>query len=145
MKVYTIGFTKKSASKFFELIRESGAQRLIDIRLNNVSQLAGYTKKDDLAYFVQEICGIQYEHVPDLAPTREILHAYRNEHKNWDTFENAFLSLMKERGVEKLPLRQRIANACLLCSEDQPANCHRRLVAEYLGRHWGNIEIIHLT
>ena len=145
MKVYTIGFTKKPASRFFELLRESGAKCLMDIRLNNVSQLAGYTKRDDLAYFVQEICGMQYEHMPDLAPTQEILGAYRNEHKNWDTFENAFLSLMKVRGVEKLLLRRRIANACLLCSEDQPEHCHRRLVAEYLGRHWGDIEIIHLT
>lgn len=144
MKVYTIGFTKKPASKFFELLRESGARRLVDVRLNNVSQLAGFAKKDDLEYFLQKICRMKYIHLPELAPTSEMLDAYRKEHRDWDTYEREFLSLMDKRRISKKGLKRTINNACLLCSEDKPDYCHRRLVAEYLSRHWGDIEIVHL-
>ena len=144
MKVYTIGFTKKSASDFFGLLRDSGAKCLVDVRLNNVSQLAGFAKRDDLEYFANEICRMGYVHLPELAPTKEILDAYRKEHRDWDTYERQFLSLMDERRVEKMGIRQLVSNGCLLCSEDKPHRCHRRLVAEYLQRHWGDIEIVHL-
>ena len=144
MKVYTIGFTKKSASDFFGLLRESGAKRLVDIRLNNVSQLAGFAKKDDLEYFLHKICRIKYNHMPELAPTKEMLDAYRNEHHDWDTYEREFLALMDLRRIGKRGIKKIISNGCLLCSEDKPEFCHRRLVAEYLRRHWGDIEIIHL-
>ena len=144
MKVYTIGFTKKSASDFFGLLRESGAKRLVDIRLNNVSQLAGFAKKDDLEYFLHKICRIKYNHMPELAPTKEMLDAYRNEHHDWDTYEREFLALMDLRRIGKRGIKRIISNGCFLCSEDKPDFCHRRLVAEYLQRHWGDIEIIHL-
>ena len=144
MKVYTIGFTKKSASDFFGLLRESGAKRLVDIRLNNVSQLAGFAKKDDLEYFLHKICRIKYNHMPELAPTKEMLDAYRNEHHDWDTYEREFLALMDLRRIGKRGIKRIISNGCLLCSEDKPEFCHRRLVAEYLQHHWGDIEIIHL-
>ena len=144
MKVYTIGFTKKSASEFFELLQESGAKRLVDVRLNNVSQLAGFAKKDDLEYFLRKICKMNYVHLPDLAPTKEMLGAYRSGHLDWQTYERQFLALMDERLVAKKAIKRTIANACLLCSEDTPEHCHRRLVAEYLHRHWGNVEIVHL-
>ena len=145
MKVYTIGFTKKPASDFFELLRDSGAKRLVDVRLNNVSQLAGFAKKNDLEYFLQKICRIKYVHMPELAPTSEMLDAYRKEHLNWDTYEREFLDLMDERRISKKGIRRTIANSCLLCSEDKPEYCHRRLVAEYLQRNWGDLEIIHLS
>ena len=144
MKVYTIGFTKKSASDFFELLHESGVKRLVDVRLNNVSQLAGFAKKNDLEYFLQKICRIKYIHMPDLAPTSEMLDAYRKEHRDWDIYERQFLALMDERRISKKGIKRTIANSCLLCSEDTPEHCHRRLVAEYLQREWGDLEIIHL-
>lgn len=143
-KVYTIGFTKKSASEFFGLLKESGAKRVVDVRLNNVSQLAGFAKRDDLEYFLRQICRMDYVHMPDLAPTKEMLDAYRKEHGDWQTYEREFLALMDARRVAKRGIKRIIANACLLCSEDTPDNCHRRLVAEYLRRHWGDVEITHL-
>lgn len=144
MKVYTIGFTKKSASDFFELLGQSGAKRLVDVRLNNVSQLAGFAKKGDLEYFLQKICRMQYVHLPELAPTSEMLEAYRKDHRDWETYERQFLALMDERRTSKKGIKRIIANSCLLCSEDKPEHCHRRLVAEYFNRHWGDVEIIHL-
>ena len=144
MRVYTIGFTKKSASEFFELLQKSGAERVVDVRLNNVSQLAGFAKKNDLEYFLREICDMDYVHLPDLAPTKEMLDDYRSSHRDWQTYERQFLDLMDDRRVAKQAIKRTIANACLLCSEDTPEHCHRRLVAEYLHRHWGNVEIVHL-
>lgn len=144
MRVYTIGFTKISASDFFELLRESGAKRLVDVRLNNVSQLAGFAKRDDLEYFLQKLCRIKYIHLPELAPTKEMLDAYRNDHRDWDIYEREFIDLMTQRRIEKMGIKRIISNSCLLCSEDKPDNCHRRLVAEYLNRYWGDVEIVHL-
>src|SRR5688500_4920514 len=100
MKVFTIGFTKKTARKFFEILRTSGAKRVVDVRLNNVSQLAGFAKKDDLAYFLKEICGMDYVHLPDLAPTQEMLDQYKKERGDWATYEARFLDLMKQRRIE---------------------------------------------
>ncbi len=144
MRIYTLGFTKKSAESFFEILRASGVERVIDVRLNNVSQLAGFTKRDDLAYFLKHVCGMGYEHMPDLAPTQELLKAYRDRAITWDDYESQFLALMAERRVEDLPIRDVIDNACLLCSEESADQCHRRLVAEYLQGKWGDLEIIHL-
>lgn len=144
MRVYTIGFTKKSAGEFFELLRESGAKRLVDVRLSNISQLSGFAKRDDLEYFLDKICRMKYHHLPELAPTRDMLDAYRREHKNWETYESQFLALLTQRRVEKMGIKRIISNSCLLCSEDTPEHCHRKLVAKYLQRHWGNVEIIHL-
>ena len=145
MKVYTIGFTKKSAADFFGLLQDSGAKRLVDVRLNNVSQLSGFAKKDDLQYFLNKICGMEYVHLPEFAPTKEILDAYRKEHHDWETYERQFLALMDERRIGKKGIKRLISNGCLLCSEEKPEHCHRRLVAEYLERHWGNVEIVHLV
>lgn len=144
MTVFTIGFTKKPARRFFSLLRESGAQRLVDVRLNNVSQLAGFAKRDDLVYFLSEICGIEYVHVPDLAPTREMLDDYRKRRIDWATYEARFLDLMQERRIDERISRDIVSNGCLLCSEDKPHRCHRRLVAEHLKRRWGSVDITHL-
>ena len=144
MKLFTIGFTKKSARRFFEMLRNSGAKRVVDVRLNNISQLAGFAKKDDLAYFLKEICGMEYVHLLELAPTQEILDEYKKQRGDWKTYETQFLALMKQRRIEETLPREAIADGCLLCSEDKPHQCHRRLVAEYLKQHWGDVDIKHI-
>ena len=116
----------------------------MDVRLNNVSQLAGFSKKDDLEYFVNKVCKMKYLHLPDLAPTPELLSAYREKSIDWNTYEREFLGLMDLRRVGKMGIKRKIDNSCLLCSEDKPERCHRRLVAEYLDRQWGGMEIVHL-
>ena len=144
MKVFTIGFTKKSAREFFGKLRRPGLQRLIDVRLNNVSQLAGFSKRDDLQFFCDAILSIQYVHLPELAPTQEMLDEYRKNRGGWPDYETNFLSLMAKRKVEDTVAREVIDGGCLLCSEATPENCHRRLVAEYLQRKWGDVEIEHI-
>ncbi len=142
--LFTIGFTKKSAETFFGLLSSSGTRRVVDVRLNNVSQLSGFAKRADLEYFLRRICGIDYVHLPYLAPTQEMLADYRKNHRDWNIYERQFLDLMCERRIEERIPEETIDDACLLCSEDKPHRCHRRLVADYLGRHWGNIEVRHL-
>ena len=144
MKIFTIGFTRKSAQQFFELLSSSGVERVVDVRLNNVSQLAGFAKRDDLEYFLRRVCGIDYVHLPSLAPTQEILAAYRKDHKDWSIYETQFLDLMRERRIEDSIPREIVDGGCLLCSEDKPHHCHRRLVTQYLDEHWGGIEVRHL-
>lgn len=144
MKVFTIGFTKKSAQQFFDMLRKSGANRVVDVRLNNMSQLAGFAKRDDLAFFLKEVCGMGYVHLPDLAPTQEMLDDYKKRKGDWKTYEASFLDLMRKRRIQKTIPKEVIAEGCLLCSEDNPHHCHRRLVAEYLRQHWGDLEIQHL-
>ncbi len=144
MKILTIGFTKKSAQKFFTELNDAGAKRLVDVRLNNSSQLAGFTKKDDLQYFTEAICGIEYVHVAALAPTADILDAYKKQKGEWRLYEQQFLDLMRSRQIEKTVSPDLLDGACLLCSEEKPLHCHRRLVAEYLRDKWGNVEIEHL-
>lgn len=144
MTIYTIGYTKKNAEQFFEALRKSGAKRLVDVRLNNVSQLAGFAKKQDLKYFLEKICGMEYVHLPILAPTRGILDEYKKRKGDWQVYERSFLSLMRERRIEDQVSRDVIGEGCLLGIEDKPDHCHRRLVAEYLKGHWGDVEIRHL-
>lgn len=144
MKVFTIGFTKKNAEQFFIRLRQPGLLRVVDIRLNNVSQLAGFTKKDDLRFFLREICKLEYVHLPELAPTQEILDEFKKEKGDWTLYERRFLELMARRQVENQVPRDVIDGGCLLCSEATPKECHRRLVAEYLRSKWGRLEIQHL-
>jgi len=144
MKIYTIGFTKKSAETFFTRLKNVGVRRLIDVRLNNVSQLAGFTKRDDLRYFTKSICNIDYLHVPDLAPSADILDAYKKHKGDWGVYERQFLDLMKARHIENKTPPELLDGGCLLCSEEKPHHCHRRLVAEYLQEHWGHVEIEHI-
>ena len=145
MKIFTIGFTKKSAESFFTKLQSAGVKRLIDIRLNNISQLAGFAKQDDLRYFAKAICDIDYVHLPDLAPTKDILDAYKKNNGDWQLYQSNFLELMKVRRVEDNVARMLLDGGCLLCSEDKPDHCHRRLVAEYLKEKWGEVEIEHIT
>ncbi|MFB1487677.1 MULTISPECIES: DUF488 family protein [unclassified Thiocapsa] len=145
MKLYTIGFTQKRAEQFFSLLSRHGVKRVLDIRLNNRSQLAGFAKRDDLGYFLKALCGIAYLEVPTLAPTSEILAAYKHNGGDWPTYERHFLALLEQRRVAATLESSLFEDACLLCSEHQPHHCHRRLVAEHLSAHWDGIEIRHLT
>ena len=129
---------------FFKKLCDSGVKRVIDIRLNNISQLAGFAKKNDLRYFLKTICAIEYVHVPELAPTQDILDEYKKHKGDWTIYEKKFMELMINRGIENRLSRELFDNACLLCSEDKPNHCHRRLVAEYLKAKWGDIEIKHI-
>jgi uncharacterized protein (DUF488 family) len=142
--LYTIGFAKKSAEDFFSLLKATNIRTLIDIRLNNVSQLAGFTKRDDLKYFLKEICNIGYMHLLDFAPTNNILDAYKKKKISWDQYESDYRQLLKQREVENKVSHECLDMACLLCSEPKPEHCHRRLLAEYLRDIKGNIIIRHL-
>lgn len=143
--LFTIGFTKKSAERFFLGLRDAGVQRLIDVRLNNVSQLAGFAKRNDLEFFLKELCDIEYLHLTDLAPTQDMLDAYKKSKGSWSEYEKRFLDLIRKREIEKSLPRDIFHSGCLLCSEHQPHHCHRRVVAEYLRDQWGDVEIEHLT
>ena len=145
MQLWTVGFTKKTAETFFTKLKRSGAKRVIDVRLHNVSQLAGFSKRSDLPFFLREICGMDYVHLPELAPTKEILDAYKKDKSDWVGFERRFLALMRSRKIEESLDPSLIADGCLLCSEDKPHHCHRRFVAEYLKSHWGDVEITHIV
>ena len=144
MKIFTIGFTKTSAEKFFARLEQARVKRVVDVRLNNVSQLAGFAKQDDLRYFLKTIGSIDYLHRPEFAPTQAMLDAYRKDGGPWEDYERKFVSLIRSRHVENTVPRELLDGACLLCSEDKPHHCHRRLVAEYLEKKWGDVEIVHL-
>jgi uncharacterized protein (DUF488 family) len=146
VKIYTIGFTKKSAERFFQLLKDNQIGRLVDIRLKPGGQLAGFAKQDDLAYFLRELVDCEYHHFDFLAPSEDILKNYRQD-KDWERYERRFEALMDERRVVGRLDPSFFAGrpCCLLCSEDMPDRCHRRLVAERLARHWPDVEIVHLT
>lgn len=149
MKIYTIGFTQKSAQKFFDLLKANNIRLLVDIRLNNASQLAGFTKGNDLKYFLKEICNSQYVHLLDLAPTKDILDGYKKGDMSWEEYEETYVDLLNRRGAKevlKQKLKEDFDHICLLCSEATPDKCHRRLAAEYIKERFAdqNIEIIHI-
>ena len=145
MEIYSIGFTKKTAEQFFGILKKHKIRRLLDVRLNNVSQLAGFAKRKDLKYFLKEICNAEYHHELLLAPTQELMDSYKKEASGWDSYASRFLALMAQRKIEKKLERSLFsARTVLLCSESQAVHCHRRLILEYLQDKWGEIDIRHL-
>ncbi len=144
MKLFTIGFTKKSAEEFFESLKKNNVKKLIDIRLNTKSQLAGFAKQNDLKYFLQQICQIEYLYMPNLAPSKELLDGYQDKRVSWEQYEKEYLALLEERKILSNIDYSVLNNACFLCSEDTPKQCHRRLAAEYFARANKEIEIVHL-
>lgn len=145
MEIYTIGFTQTTAEHFFGRLSEAGIRRLLDVRLNNSSQLAGFAKARDLPYFLRELVGAFYEHEPLLAPTQEILDAYKKRKGTWDAYVSAFETLMAERRIDTaLEPADFESPTALLCSEATPEHCHRRLVCEYLAGKWEGVGITHL-
>lgn len=146
IKLYTIGFTQKTAETFFGLLRENNVDVLVDTRLKPDSQLSGFAKSRDLAYFLKNLIQCDYQHMPLMSPTDELLTRYRDD-KMWSNYETAFNQLLEQRNLIGQLDRQwwRDHSMCLLCSEHQPDHCHRRLVAEYIAAHWPEVEINHLT
>jgi uncharacterized protein (DUF488 family) len=144
--IYTIGFTQTTASDFFRRLREAGIERLLDVRLNNRSQLAGFAKRDDLEFFLSELLGASYEHELLLAPSPEILDAYKKRKDiPWGEYEDRFMNLMGERRIESVLDRASFERrTVLLCSEVSPDRCHRRLVVDYLAQHWPTVRAVHL-
>ncbi len=144
MKLFTIGFTKKSAEEFFTHLQNAGVRRIVDVRLNNTSQIAGFAKARNLKYFLNAIAGIDYVHIPDFAPTQDIIDDFKKRKGSWAEYETKFRDLMANRRIAETAATLLRKNDCLLCSEHTPEHCHRRLVAEHLQEQLGNIEVIHL-
>jgi uncharacterized protein (DUF488 family) len=145
IELTTIGFTKSTAENFFTRLKAANVKKLIDVRLHNTSQLAGFAKAGDLAYFLREICDIEYVRQPILAPTDDILKPLKRDKGPWEIYERAFLRLMEERRIENHLTPDMFSGGCLLCSEDKPHHCHRRLVCEYLNVKWGGaLKVRHL-
>lgn len=145
MTTFTIGFTKTTAEDFFDRLNTAGVQSVIDVRLQNTSQLAGFAKAADLTFFLEKIGGIAYRHAPELAPDEALFSDYRKKGLSWTDFEPRFLDIMATRKIEDRFEPQELEGACLLCSEDTPHNCHRRLVVEYLEDRWGHsLDVTHL-
>lgn len=145
LTIYSIGFTQRSAEQFFGALRNAGIKRLLDVRLNNTSQLAAFAKRDDLRFFLREICEADYEHEPLLAPTQDMLDAYKKRKGAWANYEIEFIALMRERKIEHHIAQTSFETpTALLCSEFTAEHCHRRLVMEYLAEAWGDVTLRHL-
>jgi uncharacterized protein (DUF488 family) len=144
--LYTIGFTKKSAEQFFELLKKNKVKKLVDVRISNSSQLAGFAKGKDLAYFTKQICGIPYEHIEDFAPTKDLLDRWHKQEVTWSEYEQIYSTMLKERDILRKYGIKAFDGACFLCSEETPEQCHRRLLAEYMQKHSSEeVRIVHLT
>lgn len=145
-EIFTIGFTAKRAEDFFNLLRSRSVNTVLDVRLNNKSQLSGFAKKDDLKFFLNEIGRISYIEATDLAPESEMLKRYQRKEISWDEYADRYLNLITRRNVERLIDKSKVIGNCLLCSEHLPHHCHRRLAAEYLNSQWGTaLKITHLV
>ncbi len=144
MKIFTIGFTKKTAAQFFALLDRPDLRRVVDVRLNNHSQLAGFTKSDDLRFFLDRLLNKGYVHLPELAPTPDMLKKYRDGQHDWAGYERDFLALLEERHVQRSVPEAILDGGCLLCSEALPERCHRRLVTDYLASRWPAVQVVHL-
>lgn len=142
--LYTIGFTNKSAEQFFGLLRANHINVLVDTRVNNVSQLSGFAKGNDLEFFAHEIGGMAYRHRLDFAPTKELLNRYRANQLSWSEYETEYLNLLDIRKIGQFINVEELHQNCLLCSEHTPEHCHRRLLAEYLQHRFNGIQIHHL-
>lgn len=144
MNLYTIGFTKKSAEEFFGMLVAAGVSRVVDVRLNNTSQLAGFTRKDDLRYFLRQVAGIEYIHMQGLAPESQMLKLYRAKALSWDEYADQYSQLLRSRAVADREIADLRDGDCLLCSEAESEYCHRRLAAEYAQGVRPNLVISHL-
>ena len=143
-RIFTIGYAGKDARQFFSIHKQAGIKKVIDVRLYNTSQLAGFTKKQDLEYFLQTIIGAEYIHLPIMAPTKQLLNGYKKGLISWQQYETQFKEIISQRQIERYIKPQDADMSCFLCSEAKADKCHRRLVAEYLTEHWQNISVHHL-
>ncbi|MEM0992772.1 MAG: DUF488 domain-containing protein [Bacteroidota bacterium] len=144
IKLYTIGFTKKSAEQFFHLLTKHTVKQIVDTRVNVKSQLAGFAKGRDLSFLAKAVADIDYEHELDFAPTKELLARYRKKEMTWEEYEVEYLNLLDMRKVKSKTNIEQLHQNCLLCSEHEADKCHRRLLAEYFQAARNDVEIIHL-
>jgi uncharacterized protein (DUF488 family) len=144
VRLFTIGFAETTAEQFFSLLKAASVKRVVDIRLNNTSQLAGFSKRDDLRYFLRKLAGIDYVHLDALAPTQPMLDSIKKHKGSWTDFERGFRALMVSRKVENVLTREVADPGCLLYSEKEPHHYHRRLVAEHIAKKWGDVLTNHL-
>lgn len=144
VRIFTIGCAGKDARQFFTMLIQVGIRKVIDVRLYNTSQLAGFSRKQDIEYFLRTIFSAEYIHLPIMAPTKQLLDGYKKGLIDWRQYETRFNKIIANRQIEKHITSKDIDMACLLCSEAKADNCHRRLVAEYLAKAWPNISIHHL-
>lgn len=145
IKIFTIGFTGSSAENFFGRLKRAGVKKVIDTRLWAGSQLSGFAKKKDLPYFLKELAGADYEYRQELAPSEDILKAYKDNRISWDDYEVQYMQLIGHRNISQILSPEEVDNACFLCACKTEHNCHRRLLAEYLKREWdGPVEVLHL-
>tara|TARA_B100000315_G_C14343732_1_gene480791 strand:- start:113 stop:553 length:441 start_codon:yes stop_codon:yes gene_type:complete len=144
IELYTIGFTKKNAKNFFNLLNINSVETIVDTRINNTSQLSGFAKADDLEFFAESIGGMNYKHIIDFAPTKELLSKYRKKEMTWEEYEVEYLNLLDMRKIKDTVSIDNLNKSCLLCSEHSPEFCHRRLLAEFFQHINKNVKIIHL-
>jgi uncharacterized protein (DUF488 family) len=142
--LFTIGFTNKTAEIFFSLLEKHRVSRIVDTRINNTSQLSGFAKGHDLAFFARRVFDADYIHRIDFAPTKELLEKYRKKEINWAKYEHEYLNLLDMRNIKSHINIESLHENCLLCSEHLPDRCHRRLLAEYLRQVNPAINIVHL-
>jgi len=144
IRIFTIGYTAKNAREFFTILKQAGVRKVIDVRLYNTSQLAGFTKRQDIKYFLQTIVSVDYVHLPIMAPTKQLLNDYKKGLISWQEYETQFKAIITQRQIQRHIMPQDVDMSCFLCSEAKADNCHRRLVVEYLAEHWQNVSIHHL-
>jgi uncharacterized protein (DUF488 family) len=144
INIFTLGYAGKNAEEFFTILKQAGIRKVIDVRLYNTSQLAGFTKRQDIEYFLQAIVGADYVHLPIMAPTKQLLNDYKKGLISWQEYETQFKAIITHRQIQRHIIPQDVDMSCFLCSEAKADNCHRRLVAEYLAKLWQNVLIHHL-
>jgi len=144
IRIFTIGYAAKNAREFFTILKQAGVRKVIDVRLYNTSQLAGFTKRQDIKYFLQTIVSVDYVHLPIMAPTKQLLNDYKKGLISWQEYETQFKAIITQRQIQRHIMPQDVDMSCFLCSEAKADNCHRRLVVEYLAEHWQNVSIHHL-
>jgi len=147
-ELYTIGFTQKTAKKFFSLLKDNEIDAVVDIRLNNTSQLAGFSKYPDIGYFLNDLLNIKYIHDPEFSPTANILKGFKEKKISWNEYTKRFNELMAQRNIEQYIQEKyndcKITKYCLLCSENEPEQCHRSLVSDYFCEIYKQLEVINL-
>ncbi|MFA7235889.1 MAG: DUF488 domain-containing protein [Phycisphaeraceae bacterium] len=144
IQLFTIGFAGKSAERFFTILAEAKVRRVLDVRLYNSSQLAGYTKRGDLTYFLKTIIGADYSHPSGFAPTKDLLDGYHKGRVSWAEYEQQYHAILEHRRPHLQLKPDMIDHGCMLCAEPTADQCHRRLAAEYLQRIWPDLIVTHL-
>jgi len=144
MTIYTIGYGGKNAEDFFQTLTDAGVKTLLDVRLYNTSQLAGFTKRDDLKFFLKTLCQCEYRHLKELAPAPGLLDGYKKQLITWAQYETEYNRYLSTLTFNHFLSKRDLASGCFLCAEPTPEQCHRRLIVEYIQAHMTDVSIVHL-